>query len=566
MRALLSALLLLAGAPTAYAQLPFALDAEVWEATVGEDGAIYATGVFYGAVDFDPGPGVAALTATSFDGFVAVYEADGTFRLALRIDAIGNGYLYMYGIAPGPDGSITIAGDLIDGADFDPGLGEHILTGSYRGFVARYTPDGSLGSAFFIASPVSGSTGDAEAGWGCMMPTTEGRTFLCGRFNGTVDFDPGPGEAIRTSGPNSAFVVIYDAAGAFGEVRVVSGTAGVSFRVIRPDPAGGFATLGHSSGTVDLDPGPDTFPLSPGPFIARYTMEMVPRDGFTLPVWANSFAVDTSEATYITGSFDDPADFDPGPGTHLLTPRGYDAFVAKYDSSHALVYAFAIGGDSNLLVPTDGGQDIEAGDAGEAYATGYFTDDADFDPGPGEHILHGSFTQYVARYSAEGAIEYVFTLSSSGGIQQFVPRLVPRVGDTFLAYGSFSGSLDVDPGPGEVVLSSPRGTYFVPYHRDGRIVVAGEPEAPAASALRVEVGPNPLSSHTVVVVTSPHAGPARVAVYDARGREIAVLLSGERAVGRHEVTFDASALAPGVYFVRAEAGARVATRALTVLR
>ncbi|HYE95343.1 MAG TPA: T9SS type A sorting domain-containing protein, partial [Rubricoccaceae bacterium] len=106
----------------------------------------------------------------------------------------------------------------------------------------------------------------------------------------------------------------------------------------------------------------------------------------------------------------------------------------------------------------------------------------------------------------------------------------------------------------------------------GPQAVANEPEAPGVP-FALSVSPNPSSGTASIALTLSRAGAVRVGVYDALGREVAVLLSGTRAAGRHAIPFDASALPLGVYFVRAETeGSRretaghVVTRPLTVVR
>jgi hypothetical protein len=47
-------------------------------------------------------------------------------------------------------------------------------------------------------------------------------------------------------------------------------------------------------------------------------------------------------------------------------------------------------------------------------------------------------------------------------------------------------------------------------------------------------------------------GRARLVVYDAAGREVALLLDGDVLAGRHEVHWSAPAK-PGVYFARLDA-------------
>jgi hypothetical protein len=57
-----------------------------------------------------------------------------------------------------------------------------------------------------------------------------------------------------------------------------------------------------------------------------------------------------------------------------------------------------------------------------------------------------------------------------------------------------------------------------------------------------------------------------LAVYDVLGRRVRSLAEGPQRAGRHEVAFDASGLASGVYFVRLVTPAGQATRRLTVVR
>ena len=93
-----------------------------------------------------------------------------------------------------------------------------------------------------------------------------------------------------------------------------------------------------------------------------------------------------------------------------------------------------------------------------------------------------------------------------------------------------------------------------------------EASAPADAPALESASPNPFTSVTTVAFTLPEAGAVRLAVYDVLGREAAVLAAGERAAGRHEVVFDASGLAAGVYVVRLAVGPFSATRQVVVAR
>ncbi len=91
-------------------------------------------------------------------------------------------------------------------------------------------------------------------------------------------------------------------------------------------------------------------------------------------------------------------------------------------------------------------------------------------------------------------------------------------------------------------------------------------EAGVAEVALEAVAPNPSSGSARVSFAVPEAGAVRVAVYDVRGREVAVLVDGTMAAGRHEAVLSSGSLAAGVYVVRLEAGGQVLTRQAVVVR
>lgn len=89
----------------------------------------------------------------------------------------------------------------------------------------------------------------------------------------------------------------------------------------------------------------------------------------------------------------------------------------------------------------------------------------------------------------------------------------------------------------------------------------------SAEALALEPGaPNPFATQSTLAYSLPTSGPVRMAVYDLLGRQVAVLVDGERAAGRHAATLDARPLASGAYIVRLEAGGSALTQKVFVVR
>ena len=88
---------------------------------------------------------------------------------------------------------------------------------------------------------------------------------------------------------------------------------------------------------------------------------------------------------------------------------------------------------------------------------------------------------------------------------------------------------------------------------------------PDGSGLAVRVAPNPVSGDARVALTA-EAGPARVELFDALGRRVAVLHDGVAPAGRLPHVLDASGLPTGAYVVRVRGEAGAVSRTVTVAR
>jgi hypothetical protein len=78
--------------------------------------------------------------------------------------------------------------------------------------------------------------------------------------------------------------------------------------------------------------------------------------------------------------------------------------------------------------------------------------------------------------------------------------------------------------------------------------------------------PNPFNPVTSIRFDLPEDAPVTLTVFDLLGRVVAEVAQGRFAAGRHEVRFDAASLPSGVYLYRVEAGGRVETRRLVLLK
>lgn len=101
---------------------------------------------------------------------------------------------------------------------------------------------------------------------------------------------------------------------------------------------------------------------------------------------------------------------------------------------------------------------------------------------------------------------------------------------------------------------------------DVALAVPTEPRPESLTPARLAVAPNPTRGHASVRFETPSAAPVRLAVYDAIGREVAVLHDGPLAEGTHALSFDVADLPAGVYIARLTSPTGAASRTFSVVR
>ncbi|MBL7924733.1 MAG: T9SS type A sorting domain-containing protein [Bacteroidia bacterium] len=121
---------------------------------------------------------------------------------------------------------------------------------------------------------------------------------------------------------------------------------------------------------------------------------------------------------------------------------------------------------------SDYGDFIATDPAGNTYITGRFDGNCDFDPGAGTLNLlsAGSTDIYFAKYSPTGSLVWAKRIGSTSGDRAYAMD-VDAAGNIYLI-GYFSVTVDFDPGPANVSLTSMGGfdTFFAKYTSDGNLV------------------------------------------------------------------------------------------------
>ncbi len=171
----------------------------------------------------------------------------------------------------------------------------------------------------------------------------------------------------------------------------------------------------------------------------------------------------------------------------------------------------------------------------------------------GKDIYVGGYFSKAGADSASNAARWDgYTWHKLGsGIDGTVRSILP-IGDDIHFSGSF-------------LFAGDRSSYnFGIWHEIPSAVDGG---AVTGSGLVLDQNlPNPTSHVTIFNFVIPTSDHVSLTVCDSRGVEVANVIDEEMTVGRHSVTWDASALAEGVYFYRLRSGANVTAKKLIIQR
>jgi hypothetical protein len=127
---------------------------------------------------------------------------------------------------------------------------------------------------------------------------------------------------------------------------------------------------------------------------------------------------------------------------------------------------------------------------------------------------------------------------------------------------------------GHFLLSA---TRFGPNYSDGDIygmflqpsttgVDRDEPSLSPKEFVLSQNYPNPFNPSTTIGYGLPKSSYVTMTVYNTLGQQIAVLFQGEQEVGYHEVRFEGTGQASGVYYYRLQAGNYVQTKKFLLVR
>jgi hypothetical protein len=427
---------------------------------VDNSGNIYSTGVLFGSVDFDPGPGSTILTAGigSVDIYVTKSDSAGALIWAKQFE--GNSFNSSEAISVDMNGNVYVTGYFRQTVDFNPAPAQAILNLTSQGntdiFVTKLDAAGNLVWAKqFAGANFNGAYSIAVDG--------SGNVFTTGYFRGIVDFNSGSlSFNLAASGSSSdVFIAKLDASGELVWVKQFGGTgSGVGSRLVL-DASGSIYTVGNFQNTVDFDPGAGVFDLTSAGLEDIFISKLDEMGNF---VWAKQFlgtnsddvysiAVANSGNLFTVGRFQGTIDVDPGVNTFNMTSTGNNnTFVAKLNASGDLIWAKQLEG-TNII-----GRDLVIDDAENSYLTGEFEGTANIDPSGINLTLtsSGGLDFFNAKLNSAGDVVWANGYGSvANETSQSVA--VDNLENVWFT-GDFGGTVDFDPS-GSSYLMTPVGMF-----------------------------------------------------------------------------------------------------------
>ncbi|MBP9082931.1 MAG: T9SS type A sorting domain-containing protein [Bacteroidia bacterium] len=343
-------------------------------------GNIILTGHFSGTADFDPGAGTANLTAAGdYDIFICKLDAAGNYLWA---ESIGNNNGdYSWDVVADAMNNIYITGQFFGTLDFNPGPGTSNMTsaGGNDFFICKLDVAGN----FLWAKSLGGLNPDVsysiDVDINCNVYTTGGFKGTVDFDPGASAFN------LSTAGSEDVFILKLDSMGNFVWARSFGGNNFDSANALSVDFAGNIYTIGTFEGTADFNPGPGVSTITSSGFTDVFICKIDVAGNFVWAKtlsgmnYEDAFAVNTDNTGNVvfSGCFSSLVDFDPGIGTFNLTPSGaQDIFISMLDNTGNFLWAKALQGNNNIgcgiSILVDGGNNI--------YTTGFFSSTVDFNP------------------------------------------------------------------------------------------------------------------------------------------------------------------------------------------
>lgn len=387
-------------------------------------------------------------------------------------------------------GNVYIAGDYTQIADFDPGPGVVNLPFMDKedNFIAKFNTTGNL----LWAKGIGGNRYEYVK---AIATDMSGNVYIMGVFQESVDFDPGPGTAVLTAVTNiDSYILKLDGAGNFMWVKSFGGPSGIfGGTSLTTDALGNVYATGYYTGTVDFDPGSNTYSSTATALNGNLFMLKLTSSGNF--VWAKNLygqngeygtcvAIDALGHVYIAGTYLGTVDFDPGPGVSTLSSTangGTATFVLKLDSSGNFKWVRNFSGSRNTVY-----RSLTIDPEGNTYAAGRFEWTTDFDPGPGVYNLTATANCNAVILKMDSLGNFVWAKDfqvATGPYRCDIHSIRLDSQSNVYTIGRFEGKVDFDPGTPTFTMTGTDNVFIAKLEKNGDFLWAGNFNAPYSSSV-----------------------------------------------------------------------------------
>lgn len=406
---------------------------------IDDDGNIFIAGIFMLTIDLDPNAGVANFSSNgNSDAFILKLDPNGNFMWAKKYG--GTTFDNVCGFAINTNNELYITGTFSTTVDFDPGTSNNSLT-NMVGTDTYVLKLDALGNFVWVKG-IMGLGYDRSTDIGI---DNAGNVYVGGYFDDLLDMDPSATlNTVNAYGSNDIFLVKLDNQGDFVWGNRIGNSDNNLLVSMCVDTAGNVYGSGYYFGSLDFDPGPNTFVLSDQGYWDGFLFKLNTDGEFQ---WANTIGgtdyadvrkikTNSNGNVFITGHFFGTADFNDGGTTYNLTSVGLgdDAFCAAYNPNGILQWAVAFGGTG-----TDSGEQLAVDDLGNTYSNGFYVNTIDLNPQAGDanYISAGNKDIYLVKLGpcinpgSVGTISGVNTFCTSQTANFSVAPIVDATGYTW---------------------------------------------------------------------------------------------------------------------------------------
>jgi gliding motility-associated-like protein len=353
--------------------------------------------------------------------------------------------------------NIFVTGFFSNTADFDPSAGVYNLTatGTFDTFLAKYTPAGKL-----IWAESMGGSDYTQVG--SLSIDENGNPVICGQFDSSTDFDPGPGSTFLNPQGYDAFVAKYDTNGKFIWARNIGGPDIDYGSHVSTDSKGNVIACIRYQSTVSVGGNSYTGGGGFNGLTIKYDPDGNFMWGVSVPDPVNSemfTCIDNQDNVLIGGHFTGNDNFNPLGTAYYVDGKGNSGFVAKYTPTGSLVWVNSFTGvQTDVNVGTDSQNNI--------VVVGTFSLPLGFN---GTTLNpQGSQDIFLSKFTPAGVFQSLKDIGNPGANSIFIYSVVAKANNVYIT-GYFNGTIDFDPSPASQALVSYHGNqdfFFAKYDAD----------------------------------------------------------------------------------------------------